>query len=111
LDEFDDLVKLIESAMLDQEAARVVVMDTDSEMELMHASATLSVEGSNEAVRRAAVVVQLRNSAEYQTYQRANREARAALHTAERRLAVSKLRLTLVKSALMLMIPVPTIER
>lgn len=107
LDEFDTLVGLIEAAMHDMEAARATVAETDVQMEVLHASATLAAPGGNEAVRRAAVVLQLRDDPEYQTHAQTNRAARAELHASERRLTVAKLRLSLVKAALMVLIPAP----
>jgi hypothetical protein len=107
LDELDDLVGVIEAAMLDQEAARMTVMETDAELEVLSAEATLGAEGSNETLRKAAVVLALRNNPEYQQHLQTNRSARAELHAAERRLAIAKLRVQLVKSALLLLIPQP----
>jgi hypothetical protein len=103
LSELDDLIITLDSAITDAATARMVILDAESEMEVIAASIALGIAGTNEAARKAALTLALRGDAGYQVHAQAVRHARASLFTAERRIAVTKARIGLVRAALALL--------
>ena len=102
LDELDDLISSLDATLADQRTARLVLADAESEAAIIEASITLTVEGRNEQERRARLTLALRDDAGYQELTRVAREARASLYDCERRLAVLKARVGLVRAAIAL---------
>lgn len=100
LDELDTLIGELDSALADTNAARLVISDAEMEMELIAASITLMAGGKNEAERKARLALALREDAGYQHFAATARAARASLFGAERRAAVLKQRIALVRHAL-----------
>src|SRR5439155_11953634 len=102
LDELDDVIAVLDAALADQCAARVVIADAETELAIIEASHMLAVTGGNEASRKAALTLALRDDAAYQQLARTVRDARAAYHEAERRCVVAKERCRLLRAALAL---------
>ena len=105
LDELDSLIADLDAALADASTARLVIADAEVEMAVIEASVTLGTTGPNETARKAAVTLALRDEPGYQTLAATAREARAGLYTAERRCAVTKQRIALVRAALALLTP------
>ena len=105
LDEFDSLVSELDAAMTEQAEARAVVSEAETEMTVIEAEHALATEGRNEQERKARLVLALRDDPAYQVHAATARHARGALYTAERRLAVCKARMALVRAALGLLTP------
>lgn len=103
LDELDTLIADLDGALADAAAARLVITDAETEMELIAASLTLETEGKNEAERRARLTLALRDEPGYQHFAATARAARSGLFTAERRAAVVRQRIALVRAALALL--------
>ena len=103
LDELDTLISDLDATLADQAAARLAVADAAAEMAIIDASLALSIEGKNEAERKARLTLALRDDGGYQELCRVAREARAALHDADRRATVIKARMQLVRAALALL--------
>lgn len=103
LDELDSLIADLDAALADANAARLVIADAEMEMELISASATLDTAGPNETVRKAQAAVWRSQDPAYQTHAQAARHARAGLLDAERRAAIVKQRIALVRAALALL--------
>ncbi len=99
LDELDSLISDLDTAIADADAARQVIADAESEMAIIEASVTLGIEGRNEALRKALIVLALRDDAGFQALAATAREARASLRAAERRLVIIKQRIGLVWAA------------
>lgn len=100
LDELDDLIRIIDTTLAEQNAARLVLADAEVESAIIEAEHTLAAPGKNEAERRARLTLTLRDDSAYQTHAAAARSARSRLHECERSLAVARLRVTLVRAAL-----------
>jgi hypothetical protein len=103
LDELDSLISDLDAAIGDQYAARAVLADAELEMSVIEASITLDTTGPNETARKAAVTLALRQDPGYAELARTAREARTALHDADRRYQVIKARCGLVRAALALL--------
>ena len=103
LDELDSLIAELDAALADANAARLVITDAETEIEMITASVTLDTTGPNETARKAAITLALRDDPEYQTHAQAARHARAGLLDAERRAAVVRQRIALVRAALALL--------
>ena len=105
LDELDTLIAELDAALAEQNTARLVVADAEMEMSLREASATLTIDGRNEAERKARLTLALRSDPAYQQLAQTARHARAGLLDAERRLTVIRQRIALVRAALTLLAP------
>ena len=102
LDKLDAFIDELDAAHADASAARLVVSDAEAEMAIIEASLTLDIEGKNETERKARLVLALRDDGGYQELARTARHARATLLDAERRVAVVKQRIGLMRAALAL---------
>ena len=111
LNEIDDLIAALNGALSDQASARLVIADAESEQAIIEASLTLTIEGRNEAERRARLLLALRDDAVYQELGRTLRYARAALWQAERTFTVTKHRLRLVHAAMSVAAETTGLER
>lgn len=102
LDELDTLISELDGALRDAATARMVIADTDTELEIIAASYALRVKGTSAAARQAAVVLALALDDGHKVHLQTIRHARAALFTAERRSAIITARIGLVRAALAL---------
>jgi hypothetical protein len=102
LDELDTLITDLDDAMQDAATARTVIADTETELEIIAASYALGITGSNETARKAALVLALAVDEAHKVHSQTVRHARASLFTAERRIAIVKQRIGLVRAALAL---------
>jgi hypothetical protein len=100
LDELDTLITELAAIVAEQGAARAVLADTESELAVIEASLSLSIEGRNEQERKARLVLALHEDAGFQELTRIVREARASIHQTEGRMLVTKERCRLVRAAL-----------
>ena len=103
LADLETLITELDGALADQNAARLVVSDAESELAIIEASLTLDIEGRNEQERRARLTLALREDGGYQQLAQTARSARAAIHNAERRITVIKAHIGRVRAALALL--------
>jgi hypothetical protein len=103
LDELDTCITLLDGLLSEQEAARLVIVDAETEQAVIDASLTLTTEGRNEQERRARLTLALRADPTYQQLAAAVREARAVTFGTERRVTVLRARMTLIRAVLALL--------
>ena len=104
LDELDTLISELGDALADADAARRVIADAETEMEMIAASLTLATEGRNDEMeRKARLALALRADAGYRSLAQTVRHARASLLPAERRATLVRQRIALVRAALALL--------
>ena len=99
LDSWDDTIAALEAALADAAAARRDLADAEREADLLEARALLSINGSNESMRKAALTVALSESITYQDITAEARAARDRLADAERRAAILRERCRLHRAA------------
>jgi hypothetical protein len=102
LNELDDLITALGSAMAEQQAARTVIIDSEQEQAIIRASLALTLSAPPDAPRKAALTLACAADPGYQELSRVIREARAGVFTADRRIAVVQARIELVKGAIAL---------
>ena len=85
LDDWDSAIAALDAALADAAAARRDLADADREADLLEARALLSITGSNESMRKAALAVALIESITYQDITAEVRALRERLTDAERR--------------------------
>ena len=108
LDELDTLITDLGDALAEQNAARLVAADAETEMEMRAASVSLIIDGRNEGERKARLTLALGEDAGYQQLAQAARHARAGLHDADRTITIVKARMALVRAALAVLADAPT---
>lgn len=99
----DGLIDQLAETLAEQDAARIVLVDTEAELAIREASAALNVLGGNAESRKAAVVFMLREDPAYQQLRTAAREARAAIHRCDGRYRVLREQIELVHATLALL--------
>lgn len=100
--QLDSLITDLDHALAEANTARLVISDAEGEQAIIEASVSLSIEGKNETARKALLTLALRDDLGYRELSRTSRDARTALLDAERRIAVLKERIRLVRAALAL---------
>ena len=103
LDELDDLIAALDATLADQAAARLAIADAEAEQAIIEASLMLATEGKNEGERKGRLTLALHADPGYAELARVARGARAVLFDADRRVAVIKARMQLVRAALALL--------
>lgn len=99
----DGLIDQLADILAEQDAARIVLVDTEAELAIREASAALNVLGGNAESRKAAVVFMLRDDPAYQQLRTAAGEARATIHRCDGRYRVLREQIELVHAALALL--------
>ena len=102
LDAWDTALADLDQALRDAATARRDLAAATTQAEVLEASALLTVEGKNEAERKARLVLALRESAAYQLATADAQEARERLADAERRIVTRKERCRLLRAAVLL---------
>ena len=102
LDTYDSAITELDAALSDAARERLIIHETGAELALLEAHASLTVEGRNEAERKARLTLALHDSSAYEQARVRDRDARFRLADAERRATVARERCRLLRSALAL---------
>jgi hypothetical protein len=97
------LIVEFDGALAEQNVARIALIDSEAELAILEASATLWAPGSTIEARAVAAALSLRDDPAYQQFAQTSRQARAAIQDTERRLAVLRERLALLRATLAFM--------
>ncbi len=99
LDDWGSAIAALDAALTDAASARRDLADAEREADLLEARALLSITGSNESMRKAALAVALSESIPYQDITAEVRGLRERLADAERRAAILRERCRLHRAA------------
>ena len=99
IDSWDDTITAPDAALADAAAARRDLADAEREADLLEARALLSITGSNESMRKAALAIALSESIPYQDITAEVRALRERLADAERRATILRERCRLHRAA------------
>ena len=102
LDAYDTAISELDTALTDAARERGVIQEMGTEMALIEAHVSLSVEGKNEAERKARLTVHLARDKRYQDELGAARMWRTMKAESEHRAAVARERCRLIRAALAL---------
>ena len=100
LDAYDSAIAELDAALTDAARERLIIHEAGTELALMEAQVSLTVEGRNEAERKARLTVALHENSEYEQARVRDRDARFRLADAERRVMVARERCRLLRCAL-----------
>ena len=107
LDDWDSAITALDAALADAASARRELVDAEREADLLEARALLSISGSNESMRKAALAVALSESISYQDITAEVRALRERLADAERGAAILRERCRLHRAAVAVAVGMP----
>ncbi len=99
LDDWDSAITALDAALTHAASARRDLADAEREADLLEARALLTITGSNESMRKAALTVALSESIPYQDITAEMRALREGLADAERRAEIARQRARLHRAA------------